>query len=118
MAEPIEMDLATLCDGGVVEQFRLALAEVSSSVLDVNTDPEAKRQIVMTVTFAPDDTRRVVGVTAQTVVKLPGRSPVRTLAYTSRRPGGTGFVEQAPPEQQILDVVADLQPKVHAGGKK
>lgn len=117
MAEPIDMQLETLCGGGVAAQFALALAEVAKSIQDVNTDAESKRQVVLTLTFEPDADRRVCTASAQINTKLPGRSPLRTIAYVKTRAGGAGFIEQAPPEQQVLDEVANFRPAVHAGGK-
>jgi len=113
MSEPIEMDLVTLCGGGAVERFRLACAEVGKNIADPNTDPLAKRQVVLTVTFSPnrDRTESTIEVDAKT--KLAGPLPLASRVFTSLRPGNVvGFVEAADPRQQVLDVVAALRPTV------
>lgn len=111
-----DMDLASLCTGGVMNQFGAALEAVGRNILDANTDAEAKRTISIVVTFVPDKNRKAIDVGAKVVVKVPGHSEIRTLAFVRTRPGGkVTMLEHTPPEQTSLDMVEQLRPAVVGG---
>lgn len=117
MAEPVEMQLGTLCDGAVANQFQAALDEVARNMRDPNFDADAKREITIKVVFAPDSAMKHVAVSGHVAVKMPGRAAAYTLAYPQTKPGQFGFIERAPAEQLVLDEVHKLQPQVVNGGK-
>lgn len=52
MQEP-ELNLATICKGGIPEVFKRKLAEVIHNIRDVNTSAEQKRTVTIEITFEP-----------------------------------------------------------------
>lgn len=58
-----ELSLGKLDNGGLEERFALQLRKVIDNIDDPNTDPEAKREVNIKITFKPiDDGRRIIRV--------------------------------------------------------
>jgi hypothetical protein len=51
--------LDELMDGAVTERFNVEMDRVMRNIYDPNTDPEAKRQITITITIEPNESRDV-----------------------------------------------------------
>lgn len=112
-----EMELATLCDGAVANQFRAGVEAICRNIMDANTDATVKRVITIKVEFMPDKNRKAIDIGATVKVAVPGHSEVHTLGYVQTRAGGKiGMLEHTPPEQQALNIVEQLKPAV-VGGK-
>lgn len=118
MADPMPLSLPDVCGGGLVAQVEEELAKVAANILDPNTKYTVKRTLTIRLIFTPlDDERRAVGVTVDVASKLAPMGALQTLAYTQTRPGTRGFVEQAPPEQLVLDQIGGGPKAVASGGK-
>lgn len=113
-----EMELATLCDGAVSNQFRAGVEAICRNIMDANTDATVKRVITIKVEFIPDKNRKAIDIGATVKVAVPGHSEVHTLGYVQTRPGGkVGMLEHTPPEQSSLNMVEQLKPAAIVGGK-
>lgn len=55
--EALAVNLANIGNGAAMERFDFELTKVMSNIKDVNTDPEKKRSITLTVTFIPHGDR-------------------------------------------------------------
>ena len=55
--EAIEIDIATICGGGVNEVFQREFREVLKNIADPNTDPEGTRKLTLTFTVKPHEDR-------------------------------------------------------------
>lgn len=63
MPEYLEVTLANIGDGTLDEKFQRAIRAVTENIADLNTSAKAKREIKISITFAPcDDDREGVDV--------------------------------------------------------
>jgi len=80
----IDLNLSTIKDGAIQEQFELEMAKVLENLHDLNTEPQKKRQVTITLDFATDDNREVIGMVHQVKSKLAPQNPVGTMLLTGR----------------------------------
>lgn len=91
--DPLEglvgLTLDTLGGGAADELFQHELSKVIANIADANTDPKAKRQITVQVTFAPmgDPDRSVVGTAVTVTSKLAGLKPISSTTYLIEKDG-------------------------------
>lgn len=57
-----ELNIGNICGGAVPERFDLEILEVLKNIKDVNTDPEAVRQLTLTFKFRASKDRNYVAV--------------------------------------------------------
>jgi hypothetical protein len=69
MMDGEQVTLSNLCGGAIEEVFQREFAEVLSNIGDVNTDPEAKRKIVLEFTLEPFEDRSGAQVTFAAAIK-------------------------------------------------
>lgn len=83
------IDLNALADGAFAEKLNKAIEEVARNIQDPNTEPTTKRQITVSIKFAPNKNRHMVGVQISTVTKLAATEAIGTvmLMGTNMRTG-------------------------------
>lgn len=101
--EQKSITLTTVGDGVAVEEFDHALLDVLNNVLDVNTDPKAKREIKLTFTFKPDDGRELVDVVVKCETKLAASRPRKSAVYVGKVNGMPVAVENDPRQGGLFD---------------
>jgi hypothetical protein len=87
MAAPIEITLANLAGGGLMECATLELRKICENVSDPNVKADAKRKLVITVMIEPDETRQMAKVTYEVKSSIPGPDAGKTMAYIAMAPG-------------------------------
>jgi hypothetical protein len=91
------LTLNNLAEGAAEELFQHELSRVLENILDPNTEPEAKRQITLKVTFAPkegkDGERETSDVSLEVSSKLAAIRGVGSGLYLGRRSGKAVAVE-------------------------
>lgn len=108
--------LETLGGGAALEKFADELTRVLENIRDPNTEPEAKRKVVLEVTFAPDADREVVKVIIAARSTLAGTKPHGDVMFVGRRDGhivGTvlhGPGPQEDPRQGVLAIDRKAEP--------
>jgi hypothetical protein len=95
MDEPT-VTLATLGQGAAGELFEKELQEVLKNIADVNTDPKAKREVLLRVSITPNDEREMGDTVVSVVSKLAPVRKVKTLLFLGRRQGRLVAVESNP----------------------
>lgn len=82
-------DLHTLGAGAAAEKFAAELSAVLENIRDPNTQPDAKRKIVMEWHFEPDADREVVqiAITARSV--FAATKPTSEVMFIGRQAGAT-----------------------------
>lgn len=88
-----QVSLVTLASGAAVEQFDHVLGKVLENIQDVNTDPRAKRTIVMTIEIMPNEDRDDATLTCAVSSKVPGPRALSTpifFAEKDRKPIAVG----------------------------
>lgn len=76
--EKINTNLSELAEGSLQERFNHEVAKVTENILDLNTDPEKKRKITITVTLTADEHRDLMFLEAEVKSTLVARKSVGT----------------------------------------
>lgn len=85
-----EVNLSTIAEGAAVELFQHELEKVANNIADQNTEAKAKRKIVLTFDFEPDNNREevVVSVSSKiTTAGIKGHSKTSFLGKMNGKPG-------------------------------
>jgi hypothetical protein len=93
------VSLSNLCGGAVEEIFQREWAAVMANIGDVNTDPEAKRKLVLEFTITPFEARDGAQVTFACKSKTVPVEAVKGTIYLRRQ--GTALVAVSHNPQQI-----------------
>lgn len=76
-----QITLANLGGGAAVEKFEDELQRVVENILDPNTEPEAKREVILKVAIKPDKDREFGAISIVASCKLAPASAYNTRAY-------------------------------------
>ena len=97
-----EFDKASLLEmagGAIKERADFELTRAIENILDVNTDPVAKRVITVKLTLVPDAERRMISVSAQATSKLAPTAAVKTaLCMTGDTINGEAVIAEMVPQ--------------------
>jgi len=83
-----EMDLTNIGGGAAVEKFDIELKKVLKDIMDPNTDPKARRDIIIKVLFIPDENREIGDIAISSKSNLAGLKAHFSKAIFGRGPGG------------------------------
>ena len=93
--------------GAIMERVDYEMSRVVDNIMDYNTKATAKRKIVITLEFVPDDNRSNVAVSAVEKSTLAATNPVKTSLYMAgtRTDGDIQVAEMVPniPGQMTID---------------
>ncbi len=78
------MNLTNFARGAVGELFNEHLSRIGENILDVNTEPKAKRKLTLTLEFAPEEDRREVTVHVSTKIGLAPLRRAKTRIFIGR----------------------------------
>lgn len=105
-----------MAQGAIMEQVNQEVGKIVENILDPNTDAKKKRQLSLTVDFAPSSDRATVVVTATAKSKLLPNNAVQTTIYVGAdaTTGEIQAVEMVPqvPGQQSFDGEIQQEPKI------
>ena len=82
-----QVTLANIGGGAAMELFHAELQRCLENIQDVNTDPEAKRTITITVQLSPDEKRARIDATIKAKSSLAALKPAEALIYVARVKG-------------------------------
>jgi len=82
-------NLDQLMNGALNERFNSEIKKVWKNVLDPNTDPKAKRKLVMTITMKPNANRDAAEMEAEVTVKLAPPVPIQQTVYVHQNDDGS-----------------------------
>ena len=113
------VDLANFDNGSANEIFVAELKKVLANIADANTDPEAKREIVLQFTFWPDPDRRSGKVSITPKCKLAPQVGAATTLYFGKVNGDLVAVESDPTQGGLFDAQKQTPPRLReiGGGK-
>lgn len=97
--------LDTLIRGAIVERFNDALADVLANIVDLNTDDEAVRGIVLRAKLKPGEDRTRVIFTVACETKLASAKPIGTILYVGVK-NGQPVAREFNPKQLTFDDAA------------
>lgn len=115
MANDVRSSLLQMAKGAIQERVDYEVSKVIDNILDVNTDPIAKRKVTLTVEMKPDEDRSVVKITATAKSTLAPTVPIGTsLVITADENGEMMLAEIVPqvPGQMRMDGAEQEAPKI------
>lgn len=109
-----KVTLSNFGNGGMEELFQVALQKVLADIQDVNSKPDAKRGIDITIIFKPNEERREIVAAFQVREKIANARGAGTLLFTGNlKKDGRFVATEYNPRQMRLsesDVVAANKP--------
>lgn len=106
--------------GGIAEVIDREVDRVICNVMDPSTKPTAKRKIVLTMTFEPDEFRQRLDMDVQARSTLAPVAPIKTaLCITKGRGGELLMAEMMPqvPGQIDMDGKESPEPAIAKVGR-
>lgn len=104
-----------MAQGAIEEKVDYEVSRVIDNILDVNTKPDAKRKITVTLEFVPDAERKRIGlfVNAKSAL-VPTAAVATSMMITSDSNGELVVAEMVPqiPGQVNFDGYEQEQPKI------
>lgn len=102
--------------GAIQERVDYEVSKVVDNILDLNTDPTAKRKITLTIELKPDENRQFIKIAASSKSQLAPVLPVGTTLGIASVPdtGEMILVETTPqvPGQVSMDGTVQAPPKI------
>jgi len=118
MGNPIEMSLANLGGGALMECATLELRKICDNIADPNIKTDAKRKLQINIVIKPDAKGQMAQITYDVKASMPGPDAGRTAAYIAFAPETKAItlfeVETHPPlfePEKPLVAVAPLATK-------
>lgn len=97
MENDVRSSLLQMAKGMIQERVDYEVERCIDNILDTNTEPTAKRKVVLTVELAPDFDRETIAISASAKSKLAPATTVDTiLVMTSNGDGEVCFAEMLP----------------------
>ena len=116
MSEQLKRDsILRMAAGAIEEKVDYEVSRVIDNILDLNTKPDAKRKITITLVFQPDAERKHIAIQAEAKSTLVPTAAVSTsMMITSDGNGEMVVAELTPqiPGQLNLSGGEQAQPKI------
>lgn len=95
--------------GAIMEQVDVEVGKIVDNIVDVNTEPKKKRQLVLTVDFTPSADRSVVSIAATAKSKLQPLNAIQTSLFVGvdSKTGEVTATEMTPNVAGQLDFNGD-----------
>lgn len=101
-----------MASGAIEEKVDYEVSKVIDNILDLNTQPDAKRKIVITLEFKPDAERKHISIAAAAKSTLVPTSTVSTsMMITNDSNGEMVIAEMVPHIPGQLSMTGDEQPQ-------
>jgi hypothetical protein len=82
-----EVDLENLNGGAIQELFDVEWKKIVDNIADLNTKPDAAREITIKVVIRPDKLRRTAVSKVAVTSKLPAMQPHESFVFFDRKDG-------------------------------
>ncbi len=116
MSEQLKRDsILRMAAGAIEEKVDYEVSRVIDNILDLNTKPDAKRKITITLVFQPDAERKHIAIQAEAKSTLVPTAAVSTsMMITSDGNGEMVVAEMVPqiPGQLNMSGGEQAQPKI------
>jgi uncharacterized protein YdhG (YjbR/CyaY superfamily) len=108
--EATELNIGNICGGAVPEVFEREVQEILENIADLNTKPDAKRQITLTFDFAPGPDRKSAVVLFSCKSKQVGVEPKGGTIFFSKRLGKISAFTEDPRQDRLFAKEAPASP--------
>lgn len=110
MDEYEKKSLLEMCHGAFMERVDYEVPRIMDNILDPNTDPTAKRKLVITLVLQPDANRQNIAVSCESDVRLAKLVPVSTTLYVAADGTIVELPPQIPGQTNLLGPEQDVAP--------
>lgn len=86
MATPVEMSLANLGNGGLMECAAHELRKICANIADPNIKTGVKRKLQINIVIKPDSKGQMAEITYDVKTTVPGPDAGKTMAYIAFTP--------------------------------
>lgn len=115
MEQDVRSSILQMAKGAIQERVDYEVSRVIDNILDMNTDPKAKRKVVLTIELKPDEGRQVITMNASAKSTLAPTTPIASsLVITSDSKGEMMVAEIVPqvPGQMNMDGAEQEAPRI------
>lgn len=98
-----ELSLETMLGGAAIERISYEIGRALKNMQDPNTDPKAKREVVVKIGFKASESREVAAVTVCCASKLASARNLETQVFMRVSRGGEVRAFENNPNQLGLD---------------
>lgn len=96
--------------GGFLEQVDYGASKIFDNILDPNTRATAKRKMIVTIEFHPDDSRQNIATKFSTKLDLAPTIPLTTSLYIAG--------ENSDGEVHVVEYVPQIPGQIGMGGEE
>ncbi|MPL66020.1 hypothetical protein SDC9_11688 [bioreactor metagenome] len=104
-----EVDLATINGGALIDLFQEQWKRLVANIADINTKPDAVREISIKIKVKPDKSRRNATSQIHCEAKLPTVQDHESFIFFEKE-GEVLVAYPDDPRQQVLPGIEELQP--------
>lgn len=101
------LKLENLCEGALPELFQRELAAITENIKDPNANPDAKRELIMKVSFMPFPDRSGAQIELKTTTKLAGTKAVTSNMFIHTSGGKHYALPKDARQQEIFGAAAN-----------
>ncbi len=111
MANENRTSILQMARGAIQERVDYEVGKAVDNILDLNTDPVAKRKITLTIEMKPDENRQYIKISASAKSTLAPALPVGTTLGVAANPenGEMVLVESTPQVPGQIGVDGSVQ---------
>lgn len=110
MEEAAELNIGNICGGAVPEVFDREIREILENISDLNTKPDAKRQITLVFDFMPGPDRKSAVVNFTCKSKQAGVESKAGTIFFSKRLGAIQAYTEDPRQDRLFAKEAPASP--------
>jgi len=99
--ETKQIKVETIKGGAIIEGINEAIQKVLDNIVDPNSEPDAKREVVLKLAFKPSTNRAITEISAQIKPNLAPDISIRSAAYVVKE-NGKGFASEVKNRQQVI----------------
>ena len=111
MNEDTRKSILEMCNGAFQERADYEMTRLIENIMDVNTNPTAKRKLTITLELIPDDSRQNIAVRCNVKSTLAATNPVVTMLYAASEDQVVEMVPQIP-GQVAMDGTEQERPSI------
>lgn len=102
------VDIGTINDGAIVDLFEEEWKKVMENIQDINTKPDAVREIVIKIRVKPDKLRRTATSMIHVEAKLPTVQDHESFIFFESKEGKM-IAYPDDPHQQVLPGIGEIE---------
>ena len=103
--------ILSMAQGAIEEKVDYEVSRVIDNILDVNTKPDAKRKVTITLEFTPDAERKRIAISATAKSTLvPAAAATTAVVITADGNGEMVVAEMVPQIPGQISMTGDIQP--------